>query len=61
MIPIAMPLLDKDEADAAREVVLSGWVSQECRLPPSNVSFLLWSARLMHLRCAIARLPCTSL
>ena len=28
MIPIAMPLLDKDEADAAREVVLSGWVSQ---------------------------------
>jgi dTDP-4-amino-4,6-dideoxygalactose transaminase len=23
-----MPLLDKDEADAAREVVLSGWVSQ---------------------------------
>jgi perosamine synthetase len=28
MIPIAMPLLDEDEADAAREVVLSGWVSQ---------------------------------
>jgi perosamine synthetase len=28
VIPIAMPLLDKDEADAAREVVLSGWVSQ---------------------------------
>jgi perosamine synthetase len=28
MIPIAMPLLDKDEADAAREAVLSGWVSQ---------------------------------
>ena len=28
MIPIAMPLLDKDEANAAREVVLSGWVSQ---------------------------------
>jgi perosamine synthetase len=28
MIPIAMPLLDKNEADAAREVVLSGWVSQ---------------------------------
>lgn len=28
MIPIAMPLLDGDEADAAREVVLSGWVSQ---------------------------------
>lgn len=28
MIPIAMPLLDEDEANAAREVVLSGWVSQ---------------------------------
>jgi perosamine synthetase len=28
VIPIAMALLDKDEADAAREAVLSGWVSQ---------------------------------
>jgi perosamine synthetase len=28
MIPIAMPLLDVDEAEAARDVVLSGWVSQ---------------------------------
>lgn len=28
MIPIALPLLDEDEASAAREVVLSGWVSQ---------------------------------
>lgn len=28
MIPIALPLLADDEADAAREVVLSGWVSQ---------------------------------
>lgn len=28
MIPIAMPLLADDEAEAAREVVLSGWVSQ---------------------------------
>src|ERR1700737_2632224 len=28
VIPIAMPLLDKDEADAAREAVLSGWVTQ---------------------------------
>ncbi len=28
MIPIAMPLLDTKEADAAREAVLSGWVSQ---------------------------------
>ena len=28
MIPIAIPLLEKEEADAAREVVLSGWVSQ---------------------------------
>lgn len=28
MIPIAMPLLDVDEAEAARQAVLSGWVSQ---------------------------------
>jgi perosamine synthetase len=28
MIPIAMPLLGAEEADAAREAVLSGWVSQ---------------------------------
>lgn len=28
MIPIAMPFLGVEEADAAREVVLSGWVSQ---------------------------------
>jgi perosamine synthetase len=28
VIPIAMPLLAEDEADAAREAVLSGWVSQ---------------------------------
>lgn len=27
-IQIAMPLLDEDEADAAREAVLSGWLSQ---------------------------------
>jgi dTDP-4-amino-4,6-dideoxygalactose transaminase len=28
VIPIALPLLGDDEADAAREAVLSGWVSQ---------------------------------
>lgn len=28
MIPIAMPLLGEEEADAARAAVLSGWVSQ---------------------------------
>lgn len=28
MIPIALPLLDESEANAAREAVLSGWVSQ---------------------------------
>jgi perosamine synthetase len=28
VIPIAMPVLDKPEADAAHEAVLSGWVSQ---------------------------------
>jgi perosamine synthetase len=28
VIPIAIPILDEAEADAARDVVLSGWVSQ---------------------------------
>ena len=28
MIPIALPLLGDEEADAARDAVLSGWVSQ---------------------------------
>jgi perosamine synthetase len=28
MIPIALPLLDESEANAARDAVLSGWVSQ---------------------------------
>ena len=28
MIPIAMPVLEKNEAEAAGRVVLSGWVSQ---------------------------------
>ena len=28
MIPIAMPVLAEEEADAARAAVLSGWVSQ---------------------------------
>jgi perosamine synthetase len=28
VIPIALPLLEKEEAEAAREAVLSGWVSQ---------------------------------
>ena len=28
MIPIAMPVLEKAEAEAAHQAVLSGWVSQ---------------------------------
>ncbi len=28
MIPIALPVLEAEEADAARQAVLSGWVSQ---------------------------------
>ena len=37
MIPIAMPLLDEDEANAAREVVLSGWVSQGLQIGRAHV------------------------
>lgn len=56
MIPIAMPVLDEEEADAAREVVLSGWVSQG----PQVLAFELEFAALVDAPFACAVSNCTT-
>ena len=42
MIPIAMPLLEEAEAEAARGVVLSGWVSQGPQVAAFEREFASW-------------------
>jgi perosamine synthetase len=56
VIPIAMPFLDKDEADAAREAVLSGWVSQG----PQVAAFEREFAALVDVPFACAVSNCTT-
>jgi perosamine synthetase len=56
VIPIAMPLLDKNEADAAREAVLSGWVSQG----PQVAAFEREFAALVDASYACAVTNCTA-
>ncbi|MDB5610845.1 MAG: DegT/DnrJ/EryC1/StrS aminotransferase [Bradyrhizobium sp.] len=56
MIPIAMPFLDEDEADAAREAVLSGWVSQG----PQVAAFEREFAALVDAPYACAVSNCTT-
>jgi perosamine synthetase len=56
VIPIAMPLLDENEADAAREAVLSGWVSQG----PQVAAFEREFAALVDAPCACAVSNCTT-
>jgi dTDP-4-amino-4,6-dideoxygalactose transaminase len=56
MIPIAMPVLDEEEADAAREVVLCGWVSQG----PQVAAFELEFAALVDAPYACAVSNCTT-
>jgi len=56
VIPIAMPLLDKDEADAARDAVLSGWVSQG----PQVAAFEREFAALVEAPYACAVSNCTT-
>src|SRR5882672_6589060 len=56
VIPIAMPLLDENEADAAREAVLSGWVSQG----PQVAAFEREFAALVDAPYACAVSNCTT-
>jgi perosamine synthetase len=56
VIPIAMPLLDENEADAARDVVLSGWVSQG----PQVAAFEREFAALVDAPYACAVSNCTT-
>jgi perosamine synthetase len=56
VIPIAMPLLDTNEADAAREAVLSGWVSQG----PQVAAFEREFAALVEAPYACAVSNCTT-
>jgi perosamine synthetase len=56
VIPIAMPLLEEDEADAAREAVLSGWVSQG----PQVAAFEREFAALVDAPYACAVSNCTT-
>jgi perosamine synthetase len=56
MIPIAMPVLDASEADAAREAVLSGWVSQG----PQVAAFEREFAALVDAPFACAVSNCTT-
>jgi perosamine synthetase len=56
VIPIAMPLLDENEADAAREAVLSGWVSQG----PQVAAFEREFASLVDAPYACAVSNCTT-
>ena len=56
MIPIAMPVLEAAEADAAREAVLSGWVSQG----PQVAAFEREFAALVGASYACAVSNCTT-
>jgi perosamine synthetase len=56
VIPIAMPLLDETEADAARAAVLSGWVSQG----PQVAAFEREFAALVDAPYACAVSNCTT-
>jgi perosamine synthetase len=56
VIPIAMPLLDNSEADAARDAVLSGWVSQG----PQVAAFEREFAKLVGAPYACAVSNCTT-
>jgi dTDP-4-amino-4,6-dideoxygalactose transaminase len=56
MIPIALPFLGTEEADAAREAVLSGWVSQG----PQVAAFEREFAALVNAPFATAVSNCTT-
>ena len=55
MIPIAMPVLEKAEAEAAREAVLSGWVSQGPQVAAFEREFAALVGAPMPVRSRTAR------
>ena len=62
MIPIAMPVLEKAEAEAAYQAVLSGWVSQGPQVAAFEREFAGLVGAPTRVRSRIARrrfiLPC---
>ena len=58
-IPVARPLLDEREAEAARRVILSGWVTQGPEVAAFEQDSRQPSARRTPARCRAARPRCT--
>ena len=55
-IPVAKPWMDESEAEAARRVILSGWVTQG----PEVAAFETGFAALVHAKHACAVSSCTT-
>jgi dTDP-4-amino-4,6-dideoxygalactose transaminase len=55
-IPVALPLLGEEEAKAARDVILSGWVTQGPKVVEFENAFLDYTGAL----CACAVSSCTA-